>query len=269
MQGEIVTNLKKYMSKKAKKNGGKIFPEGPTVIVGKKEAEFLAGGKEEVKNPEEETPEKPTEEVKEELAETPAFPEREDTLEKEEQPSPEPIEKVIDDEEVEGLPPMPSYKNDDDRELMRKHRKLVVQTEESIGDEDWTLKTKPTDRNNNLSVWFKPTEEGVTWVKAQLVTSVDLAKIDTVISDTEQWSKFDKVLDKVTTVREFEGAKVVLRLTKGNFMMSARQYCLSLARFELENGSIVHTFFVSEEVDEPDEGIDKGEVYSGAWILKS
>jgi len=45
-----------------------------------------------------------------------------------------------------------------EKELVHKHRHLVLEYGKMRDDPAWELKTLPTDKNNNLSVYFKPAE---------------------------------------------------------------------------------------------------------------
>lgn len=112
---------------------------------------------------------------------------------------------------------------------MEKHKNFAIESANERTDEEWKLKTKPTPRNQELSVYFKPgTDDLTSFVCGELLTTVPIEKIDGFISDREQWGKFDKQIDKTRLIKQLTpDCTLEYRSNKGNFMMKAQDYTMS------------------------------------------
>jgi len=166
-------------------------------------------------------------------------------------------EEEVEEEEVEvgttypfkksELPDSPDTAgmSDEEIESVKKHWAMVLELAKLWDDPSWDLKTKPTDKNSNLSVFFKPAETNESvLVCGEIEANIPIEKIDDVISDHEKWGMFDKVIDKVTVIKNLDANyKIVHWLNKGNFMMGPWDYVMTHAKNVLKTGEIVHTFY--------------------------
>lgn len=60
-------------------------------------------------------------------------------------------------------------------------------------DEAWELKTQPTDKNNNLSVFFKPAEtKESAFVCGEAVAPIPIERVDSILSDLSKTNLWDK-----------------------------------------------------------------------------
>ena len=125
-----------------------------------------------------------------------------------------------------------------DSELIHKHRSLALHIAKLRDDPAWELKTQPSEKNQFLSVYFKPSETNESsWVCGEAECALSLSAIDETLSTQEKWSSFDKNIDKIILIKQLlDHFSIVQRINKGNFLMQARDFIMTHGRFELTSG---------------------------------
>ncbi len=147
---------------------------------------------------------------------------------------------------------------------------MVLQFSKMRDDSSFELKTVPSDKNNNLSVFMKAGEtKDSAWVIGESTAQIPISKIDEVITSLEKQVVFDKMIDKYNLIKSIApGFDLIYRVNKGNFMMAARDYILSTGKHVLSSGEIIHTFFTTSHPDHPEQDkITRTPYLNGIWIL--
>ena len=127
---------------------------------------------------------------------------------------------------------------------------------------DWKVKGKPSERNFMQNEYFRSSgSKDSILISTDLTTDLPFDEIDDMLKKEDEWKTYDKQIGEVNELKVLTPfSRIIYRQNAGNFLIPARDYVLSVARLELKDGTIAHTFFTVETGEAERDGVVRGTI---------